>query len=234
MRLTWDKRYITLGPVATLLGLAFRLYDPEQPARRQRGPRHHLRAGPDRHAGREHRPAPPAAQRARSRTARTRGKDVFMPLDWIIGGADYAGKGWQMLMECLAAGRSISLPTSSVGGVKALARFTGAYARVRRQFKTPIGKLRRRRGGARRASPATAYMMDATRVHDRRRGRPGREAGGALGDRQVPHDRARARRASTTRWTSTAARASASGRTTSSAAATRRRRSRSRSKAPTS
>src|SRR6266851_1565075 len=66
------------------------------------------------------------------------GKDVFMPLDWIIGGPEYAGKGWMMLMGCLAAGRSISLPTSSVGGAKALTRFTGAYARVRSQFKTPI------------------------------------------------------------------------------------------------
>ena len=69
------------------------------------------------------------------------GKDVFMPLDWIIGGPEYAGKGWMMLMGCLAAGRSISLPTSSVGGAKALTRFTGAYARVRSQFRTPIGKL---------------------------------------------------------------------------------------------
>src|SRR6266851_1381276 len=91
------------------------------------------------------------------------GKDVFMPLDWIIGGPEYAGKGWMMLMGCLAAGRAISLPTSSVGGVKALTRFTGAYARVRAQFKTPIGKLEGVEEALGRIA-AHCYMMDATRV----------------------------------------------------------------------
>ena len=91
------------------------------------------------------------------------GKDVFMPLDWIIGGPEYAGKGWMMLMGCLAAGRAISLPTSSVGGVKALTRFTGAYARVRSQFKTPIGKLEGVEEALGRIA-AHCYMMDATRV----------------------------------------------------------------------
>src|SRR6266851_5275100 len=119
MRVTWDKRYITLGPVATLLGLAFRLYDPD----RLLGSRTDLGITcalvptntPGINIGRRH-----------------------LPLNWIIGGPEYAGKGWMMLMGCLAAGRSISLPTSSVGGAKALTRFTGAYARVRSQFKTPI------------------------------------------------------------------------------------------------
>jgi acyl-CoA dehydrogenase len=86
-----------------------------------------------------------------------------MPLDWIIGGPEYAGKGWMMLMGCLAAGRAISLPTSSVGGVKALTRFTGAYARVRSQFKTPIGKLEGVEEALGRIA-AHCYMMDATRV----------------------------------------------------------------------
>jgi acyl-CoA dehydrogenase len=86
-----------------------------------------------------------------------------MPLDWIIGGPEYAGKGWMMLMGCLAAGRAISLPTSSVGGVKALARFVGAYARVRSQFKTPIGKLEGVEEALGRIA-AHCYMMDATRV----------------------------------------------------------------------
>ncbi len=86
-----------------------------------------------------------------------------MPLDWIIGGPEYAGKGWMMLMACLAAGRSISLPTSSVGGAKALTRFTGAYARVRSQFKTPIGKLEGVEEALGRIA-AHCYMMDATRV----------------------------------------------------------------------
>jgi acyl-CoA dehydrogenase len=162
MRVTWDKRYITLGPVATLLGLAFRLYDPE-----------HLLGGkedlgitcalvPTNHPGvvigRRHLPLNAVFQNGPNS-----GKDVFMPIDWIIGGKDYAGKGWMMLMGCLAAGRSISLPTSSVGGAKGLARITGAYARVRSQFKTPIGKLEGVEEALGRIA-ANCYMMDGVRI----------------------------------------------------------------------
>jgi len=162
MRVTWDKRYITLGPVASLLGLAFRLYDPE-----------HLLSEkedlgitcalvptntPGVNIGRRHLPLNAVFQNGPNS-----GKDVFMPLDWIIGGPDYAGKGWMMLMGCLAAGRAISLPTSSTGGVKALTRFTGAYARVRSQFKTPIGKLEGVEEALGRIA-ANCYVMDATRV----------------------------------------------------------------------
>jgi acyl-CoA dehydrogenase len=162
MRLTWDKRYITLGPVATLVGLAFRLYDPE-----------HLLGGkedlgitcalipantPGVEIGRRHLPLNAVFQ-----NGPTSGKEVFVPIDWIIGGREYAGKGWMMLMNCLAAGRSISLPASSVGGAQALARVTGAYARVRSQFKTPIGKLEGVEEALGRIA-ANAYMMEATRV----------------------------------------------------------------------
>jgi acyl-CoA dehydrogenase len=162
MRVTWDKRYITLGPVATLLGLAFRLYDPEKllGGKEDLGitcalvPTNH----PGVNIGRRHLPLNAAFQNGPNS-----GKDVFMPLDWIIGGRDYAGKGWMMLMGCLAAGRSISLPTSSAGGAKALARVTGAYARVRTQFKTPIGKLEGVEEALGRIA-ANAYMMDAVRV----------------------------------------------------------------------
>jgi acyl-CoA dehydrogenase len=162
MRLTWDKRYITLGPVSTLLGLAFRLYDPE-----------HLLGGqedlgitcaliptttPGVNIGRRHLPLNGAFQNGPNS-----GKDVFVPLDWIIGGREYAGKGWMMLMNSLAAGRSISLPASSAGGAKALARVTGAYARVRSQFKTPIGKLEGVEEALGRIA-ANAYMIEATRV----------------------------------------------------------------------
>jgi acyl-CoA dehydrogenase len=162
MRVTWDKRYITLGPVATLLGLAFRLYDPEHLI----GEKEDLGITcalvptntPGVNIGRRHLPLNAAFQNGPNW-----GKDVFMPLDWIIGGRDYAGKGWMMLMGCLAAGRAISLPTSSVGGVKALTRFTGAYARVRSQFKTPIGRLEGVEEALGRIAAHT-YMMDATRV----------------------------------------------------------------------
>jgi acyl-CoA dehydrogenase len=162
MRVTWDKRYITLGPVATLLGLAFRLYDPEHLLGEKEDlgitcalvPTSH----PGVNIGRRHLPLNAAFQNGPNS-----GKDVFMPIDWIIGGKDYAGKGWMMLMGCLAAGRSISLPTSSVGGAKALARGTGAYARVRSQFKTPIGKLEGVEEALGRIA-ANTYMMDAVRI----------------------------------------------------------------------
>src|SRR5688572_15305801 len=162
MRVTWDKRYITLGPIATLLGLAFRLYDPD----RLLGSETDLGITcalvptntPGVNIGRRHMPLNAVFQNGPNH-----GKDVFMPLDWIIGGRDYAGKGWMMLMGCLAAGRAISLPTSSVGGVKALTRFTGAYVRVRSQFKTPIGRLEGVEEALGRIA-AHCYMMDATRI----------------------------------------------------------------------
>src|SRR5689334_22988530 len=162
MRVTWDKRYITLGPVATLLGLAFRLYDPEGLLGTEKDlgitcalvPTNH----PGVNIGRRHLPLNAVFQNGPNS-----GKDVFMPIDWIIGGKDYAGKGWMMLMGCLAAGRSISLPTSSVGGAKGLARITGAYSRVRAQFKTPIGKLEGVEEALGRIA-ANTYMMDATRI----------------------------------------------------------------------
>jgi acyl-CoA dehydrogenase len=162
MRVTWDKRYITLGPIATLLGLAFRLYDPEHLL----GDKEDLgitcalvpTSHPGVNIGRRHLPLNAVFQNGPNS-----GKDVFMPLDWIIGGKDYAGKGWMMLMGCLAAGRSISLPTSSVGGAKALSRATGAYSRVRSQFKTPIGKLEGVEEALGRIA-ANTYMMDAVRI----------------------------------------------------------------------
>jgi acyl-CoA dehydrogenase len=162
MRVTWDKRYITLGPVATLLGLAFRLYDPEHLL----GDKDDLgitcalvpTSTPGVDIGRRHLPLNAVFQNGPNS-----GKDVFMPIDWIIGGKEYAGKGWMMLMGCLAAGRSISLPTSSVGGAKGLARVTGAYARVRSQFRTPIGKLEGVEEALGRIA-ANCYMMEAVRV----------------------------------------------------------------------
>jgi acyl-CoA dehydrogenase len=162
MRVTWDKRYITLGPVATLLGLAFRLYDPEKLLSPETDLGITCALVPTNTAGvnigRRHLPLNGAFQNGPNS-----GKDVFMPIDWIIGGADYAGKGWMMLMNCLAAGRAISLPASSVGGAQALTRATGAYARVRQQFRTPIGKLEGVEEALGRIA-ANTYLMEATRV----------------------------------------------------------------------
>ena len=162
LRLTWDKRYITLGPVATILGLAFRAFDPDHLLGEHEDlgitcaliPTDH----PGVNIGRRHMPLSAVFQNGPNW-----GKDVFIPIDWIIGGKAMVGKGWRMLMESLAAGRSISLPSLNTGMAKLVTRATGGYARVRSQFKTPIGKFEgveealARMGGY-------LYTMDATRV----------------------------------------------------------------------
>ncbi len=161
IRLNWDKRYITLAPVATVIGLAFKLYDPEHLL----GEKVDLgitcalipRGVPGMVIGRRHFPANIAFQ-----NGPTQGKDVFIPVDWIIGGAAMAGHGWQMLMECLAAGRAISLPASSTGAAKSLVYSSGAYARVRKQFNTPIGRFEGIEEVLARIGGNT-YIMDATR-----------------------------------------------------------------------
>ena len=162
MRVTWEKRYITLGPVATLLGLAFQLRDPD----RLLGSEEDVGITcalvptdtPGVHIGRRHLPLNAVFQNGPNW-----GKDVFMPLDWIIGGRAMAGQGWRMLMESLAAGRSISLPSSNVGMSKLAVRGTGAYARVRTQFRTPIGKFEGIEEALTRMG-ADLYLADAARV----------------------------------------------------------------------
>src|SRR5690606_34973344 len=162
MRVSWDKRYITLAPVCTLLGLAFRLYDPDG-----------LLGGPvdvgitcalvphdhpGVETGRRHFPL-----NAMFMNGPTRGADVFMPLDFIIGGPAMAGQGWRMLMECLAARRSISLPASNTGMAQLTARAVGAYARVRSQFRTPVARFEGVEEALARIGGHT-YLMDAARV----------------------------------------------------------------------
>ena len=162
IRLNWDKRYITLGPVATVLGLAFKLYDPEHLL----GEKESLGITlaliptdtPGITIGRRHNPLDNPFQNGPNQ-----GKDVFIPVDWVIGGQEQVGKGWRMLMESLAAGRSISLPALSTGGCKTVARVTGAYARVRRQFKVPIGKFEGVDEALARLA-GYAYMTDAART----------------------------------------------------------------------
>jgi len=162
IRLTWEKRYITLAPVATLLGLAFKLYDPEHLVgdETERGITLALipTDTPGVNVGRRHFPLNSAFL-----NGPTTGRDVFIPLDYIIGGRDYIGQGWRMLMECLAAGRSISLPASATGGVKLATRTSGAYCRVRKQFKLPVGKFEGVEEALARIGGNT-YMMDAARV----------------------------------------------------------------------
>jgi acyl-CoA dehydrogenase len=162
MKVTWEKRYITLAPVATLLGLAFKLYDPDRLLGEQtkRGITLALipTDTPGVQVGRRHFPLNSAFQ-----NGPTSGHGVFIPMEYIIGGMDRIGQGWRMLMECLAAGRSISLPACAVGGVKLAVRTCGAYSRVRRQFKLPIGKFEGVEEALARIG-GNAYLMDAARA----------------------------------------------------------------------
>ena len=140
IRLSWEKRYITLGPQATLVGLAFRLIDPENMLGRGEDIGITVALVPADHPGvsigRRHLPSGSAFPNGPNW-----GDNVFIPIDWVIGGEKMVGQGWRMLMECLAAGRAISLPSSSAAGAKSLLRNTSAYARIRKQFDLPIGKM---------------------------------------------------------------------------------------------
>lgn len=161
IRLTWDKRYITLAPVATVLGLAFKLYDPEHllGAKAELGITCALipTTTPGVKIGRRHLPLNTVFH-----NGPTQGKDVFIPADWIIGGTEMAGHGWRMLMECLAAGRSISLPSTSMGAAKTAVAASTAYAKVRKQFKLPIAKFEGIQEVLARMSVNT-LVMDAAR-----------------------------------------------------------------------
>lgn len=162
IRLTWNKRYITLGPVATLLGLAFQLRDPDGLLAGNGLPGITLALLPTTHPGveigRRHYPSHQAFQNGPNS-----GRDVFIPLDFVIGGQARCGQGWRMLMNCLAAGRAISLPALSVAALKFCARNTGAYARIRKQFGLPIGRFEGIEEPLARIA-ADTYLIDAARV----------------------------------------------------------------------
>ena len=162
IRLNWEKRYITLAPAATLLGLAFKLYDPENLLGPEVNRGITLALIPTDtkgvQIGRRHFPLNSAFL-----NGPTQGRDVFIPLGYLIGGVAHIGQGWRMLMECLAAGRAISLPASSIGGMKLAARTCGAYCRVRRQFNMPIGQFEGVEEALARIGAHT-YMVDAARA----------------------------------------------------------------------
>ncbi|WCR10666.1 acyl-CoA dehydrogenase [Paracoccus stylophorae] len=161
IRLNWAKRYITLSPVCTVLGLAFKLRDPD--GLLGDTPDIGITCAlvptdlPGVETGRRHIPSTTMFM-----NGPTTGTDVFIPLDNIIGGLDYAGRGWMMLMSALAAGRGISLPSMGCAAIALCAHTTGAYARIRQQFDLPIGKF----GGVQVCMgrlAADAYVMDAAR-----------------------------------------------------------------------
>ena len=159
MRVNWHKRYITLGPIATILGLAFKLYDPDHILGEEEELGITVALVPTDTEGvtigQRHLPAMQAFQNGPNW-----GKDVFIPMEWIIGGQENIGHGWHMLMSALAAGRGISLPSLSTGGAKMAARTTGAYAAIREQFGIPIGKFE---GVQRRLAEiaSIAYVLDS-------------------------------------------------------------------------
>ena len=161
MRLNWEKRYITLAPVATVLGVAFRLHDPDHLLGAEDDLGITLALVPVATAGvavgRRHRPMDAAFM-----NGPTQGRDVFVPLDAVIGGAERVGQGWTMLMNCLAAGRGISLPANACGVAQAAAAASGAYARVRRQFGVPLTRFEAIEGLLGRMA-GTLYAMEATR-----------------------------------------------------------------------
>lgn len=140
IKLNWDKRYITLAPIATVLGLAFKLYDPDHLIGDQK--EYGITAAliptntPGVTVGRRHLPLNIAFQ-----NGPTSGKEVFVPLDHIIGGPKMAGKGWKMLVELLAVGRAIALPSSAAGSSQAAVYAASAYTQIRKQFNVPIAKF---------------------------------------------------------------------------------------------
>lgn len=162
LSMNFSKRWITLAPIATVIGLAFKLYDPEgllgDKTRVEYGitcaliPADHdgIKVGP------RHNPGAPFMN------GTVEGKDVFIPLDWIIGGKDNAGKGWRMLMECLGVGRGISLPALATAAGEMSYLLVGAFASVRQQFKISVGHFE----GVQEATSdiaSDAYMLESFR-----------------------------------------------------------------------
>ena len=162
LRMNFSKRWITLAPIATVVGLAFKLYDPEGLLGDKTKTDYGITCAllPAKHTGvivgARHNPGSPFMN------GTVDGKDVFIPLDWIIGGVENAGKGWRMLMECLAVGRGISLPALSTAAGEMSYLTVGAFAKIRQQFKISVGKFE----GVQEATSDIAsdtYMLEAFR-----------------------------------------------------------------------
>ncbi|MDX1492002.1 MAG: acyl-CoA dehydrogenase [Pseudohongiellaceae bacterium] len=162
LSVSWNKRYITLAPVATVLGLAFKMYDPDHLLGEQEELGITVALIPTNHPGveigRRHFPMSMTFM-----NGPTRGENVFIPLDWIIGGVEQAGKGWKMLVECLSEGRAISLPALSTATAKLCYKLTGAYSKIRSQFNMPIGNFEGVEEALARIA-GNAYLLEANRI----------------------------------------------------------------------
>ncbi|MCG4453559.1 acyl-CoA dehydrogenase [Pseudomonas sp. MMS21-TM103] len=162
LRLNWEKRYITLGPVATLLGLAFKAYDPDHLLGEQEDLGISLALVPTEtpgvEIGRRHLPLGAAFMNGPNS-----GKDVFIPLNYLIGGQDMLGKGWMMLMNCLSVGRSISLPAGATGSAKFTSLVTGQYCQIREQFNVPLAAFEGIQEALARIGGNT-WLMDSARI----------------------------------------------------------------------
>ncbi|MBC3197962.1 acyl-CoA dehydrogenase [Pseudomonas poae] len=162
LRLNWEKRYITLGPVATLLGLAFKAHDPDHLLGEEEDLGISLALiptdTPGVEIGRRHLPLGAAFMNGPNS-----GKDVFIPLEYLIGGQEMLGKGWMMLMNCLSVGRSISLPAVGTGAAKFTSLVTGQYAQVREQFNVPLAAFEGIQESLARIG-GNAWLMDSARM----------------------------------------------------------------------
>lgn len=162
LRLNWEKRYITLGPIATLLGLAFKAYDPEHLLGEQEELGISLALiptdTPGVEIGKRHLPLGAAFMNGPNS-----GKDVFVPLSFLIGGQEMLGKGWMMLMNCLSVGRSISLPAVGTGAAKYTSLVTGQYANIREQFNVPLAAFEGIQESLARIG-GNAWLMDSARL----------------------------------------------------------------------
>ena len=162
LRLNWEKRYITLGPVATLLGLAFKAYDPDHLLGEEESLGISLALiptdTPGVQIGQRHLPLGAAFMNGPNS-----GTDVFVPLDFLIGGQDMLGKGWMMLMNCLSVGRSISLPAVGTGAAKYTSLVTGQYARIREQFNVPLAAFEGIQESLAQIG-GNAWLMDSARL----------------------------------------------------------------------
>ncbi|WP_016854499.1 acyl-CoA dehydrogenase [Halomonas smyrnensis] len=140
LELTFEKRWITLAPIASVVGLAFRLFDPDHLLGEEEDRGITLALVPrdteGMQIGRRHHPIGSPFL-----NGPIKGENVFVPLSTIIGGEAMIGQGWRMLVECLSVGRCITLPSGATGTARYALGWSGGFARIRRQFNVPVAEM---------------------------------------------------------------------------------------------